>query len=492
MAVDRICGPGYQDRDHVVFRRAKDNKLSFRRLMMSARWARTTRWSALGAGAVLAVVASAAAIHRMDVEKFRGYPERMTKLQEACLRSDDFSAFLTGGWPQWRGPNRDGVSRETGLLTEWPSEGPPLCWQQNLGRGFSAPVVAHNRVYTLSASTPTDEVVACWDAATGRSLWRFAYPNQYEERMGSGPRSTPAVDGDRIYTVGPTGILHCLRAGTGELVWRHDLLDEFHAPRPQYGVAFSPLIDGDVVYVLPGGEKGNSVAAFDKYTGRLVWQALEDPVGYSSPILVTAAGVRQLLVLTNMALVSLSPRDGAVLWRYPWVTPNGFNIATPIALDNYVFLSSGYGKGCTLLEIGTNPAGSLAARPVYEHNRMRNYFSSSVCYRGYLYGFDNSDLVCMDVRTGKTLWREKGIRSFKKGSLLISDGHLIILSEYGKLHLAEATPEGYREKAHFQVSENKCWTVPILAAGRLYVRDESCLRCFDLRGPSTRSLAAND
>jgi outer membrane protein assembly factor BamB len=416
----------------------------------------------------------------------------MRKLQAAPLIGISSASAIACDWPQWRGPNRDGLSLETGLLSQWPPNGPRVQWEQPIGRGFSGPVIVQGRVYTMAqyadsngpqspGSSPVYEAVVCWDAETGKELWRFSYPSQYEERMGSGPRSTPAVDGNFVYAVGPTGIFHCLKADTGEKVWRHDLLDAFHAPKPQYGVSFSPLVEGNLVIVLPGGTNGNSVAAFDKQTGNLVWQALDDPIGYSSPIAVTAVGVRQILVLTNTALASLSPEDGTLYWRYPWETTNGFNIATPIAFENYAFISSAYGKGCALLEITADSAGGLSAQPVYEHNRMRNYFASSVCCQGHIYGFDNSDLVCMDIRSGRIRWRERGIRSLKKGSLLVADGHLIILGEYGKLALAEATPEGYREKGAFQVSQNKCWTVPVLAGGRLYVRDESCLRCLDLR-----------
>jgi outer membrane protein assembly factor BamB len=452
---------------------------------MKIRWNQTARRTVVGAGfGLLAILSSAAALQKLDLERFHRDPKRVSKLQAAPLSATHTPVSASQDWPQWRGPNRDGISLETGLSKHWPSGGPPLLWQQNLGRGFSAPVVVRGRVYTLSQETTPagpEETVACWNAASGKPLWRFGYPNQYEERMGSGPRSTPAVDENRIYTVGPTGILHCLRADTGEKVWRHDLLDEFHAPRPQYGVAVSPLVEGGLVYVVPGGMQGNSVAAFDKHTGKLAWQALDDPAGYSSPIMTTAGGARQLLVLTNTALVSLSPGDGSVYWRYPWETANGFNIATPIAFADYIFVSSAYGKGCCLLEVSAGSDGSLEARPVYEHNRMRNYFSSSVLYQDFLYGFDNADLVCMDVRTGEIRWREKGIRSFKKGSLLIAGGDLIVLGEYGKLAVAQATTEAYRERASYQVSQNKCWTAPVLAAGRLYVRDESCLRCLDLR-----------
>jgi outer membrane protein assembly factor BamB len=439
---------------------------------------------------LLAILSIAAALQKLDLERFHSDPELVSRLQTS-LSTRRATLSSVADWPQWRGPNRDGLSLETGLIRQWPLGGPPLLWQQNLGRGFSCPVVVRDRVFTLSQETGqagAEEVVACWDAVIGKRLWRFSYPNQYEERMGSGPRSTPAVDGDYIYTVGPTGIFHCLRADTGEKVWRHNLLDEFHALLPQYGVAFSPLVEGDLVYVVPGGGRGNSVAAFDKRTGKPVWQALDDAVGYSSPIVVTAAGVRQLLILTNTALVSLSPRDGSAYWRYPWETANGFNIATPVAFGDYVYMSTGYGKGCCLLEVAAHGDGSLRARPVYEHNRLRNYFSSSVCYENFLYGFDNADLVCMDIRTGKICWREKGIRTFKKGSLLIAGGDLIILGESGKLALAEASPSGYREKATVQVSTNKCWTVPVVASGRLYVRDEGCLRCLDLRNRAEETM----
>jgi outer membrane protein assembly factor BamB len=325
------------------------------------------------------------------------------------------------------------------------------------------------------------EAVVCRDVRGGAEVWRFRYPNAYSERFGSGPRSTPAVDGQRVYAVGPTGIFHCLHAATGRPLWRHDLMEEFHGRTMQYGVSFSPLVEGDLVYATPGGPDGNAVVAFDKVTGRVVWKALDDPMGYSSPLAITAAGVRQLLVFTNLALVSLSPTDGKVYWRYPWETVNGFNIATPLAVGDYVFISSAYGKGCALLEVTAEADGSPRAHRVYEHNRLRNHFASSVRWGDHLYSLDEKDLVCMDIRTGTVAWREKGIRKFGKGTLLAAAGQLIVLGESGTLWLVEATPAGYREKASCRVSENKCWTVPSLADGKLYVRDESHLLCLDVR-----------
>jgi outer membrane protein assembly factor BamB len=439
---------------------------------------------------LLVVAGGLAGFSHLDLERHAYDQPRMTKLAALPLLPARGDRTSPGKWPQWRGPNRDGASPETGLGWDWPAGGPPLVWEQLLGRGFSSVVVAQGRLYTMAEETieenppaatpPRMEAVVCLDAATGRTLWRFRYPNQFEERFGSGPRSTPAVDGDFVYTVGPTGVFHCLAAATGSLVWRHDLQEEFQGQPFQYGMAASPLVEGELVYTTPGGPDGQAVAAFDKRSGRLVWKALDDLMGYSSPIAVTAAGVRQVLFLTNQALVSFTPQ-GQLLWRYPWETPGGFNIATPLAFGDYIFLSSGYGKGCVLLEIAAEPDGSLRPHRVYEHNRMRNHFASSVRWGDHLYGFDQLDLVCMNIRTGELAWRQRGLRSLRKGSLLIAEGHLLILGEDGTLTLAEATPAAYRELAAVRVSTNKCWTVPTVAGGRLYIRDEGLLRCFDVQ-----------
>jgi outer membrane protein assembly factor BamB len=429
------------------------------------------------------LVGAGIGLAKLDLERARCDPERLERLAAQQLPADALGASL-GEWPQWRGPCRDGCSAETGLLHAWPEGGPHIIWKRPLGRGFSSVAVVGGRLFTMEQETADSsdcEAVVCLDAATGNELWRFHYPNHYEERFGSGPRSTPVVDDGLVYCVGPTGIFHCLKADTGKAVWRHDLVEEFCARPSQYGVSFSPLIEGDLVYVTPGGPDDNLVVAFDKRRGTLVWKALDDPMGYSSPIAVTAAGVRQLLVLTNTALVSLCPRNGTTCWRHPWDAAGGFNIATPVAFGNYVFISSGYGKGCALLEVATEADGSIRAHPVYEHNRMRNHFASSVRHGDHLYGFDQMDLVCMELRTGKVVWREKCIRTFKKGSLLAADGCLIVLGELGRLSLVSATPAGYQELATCQVSRNKCWTVPALANGKLYVRDESAILCLDLK-----------
>ena len=389
-------------------------------------------------------------------------------------------------WPGWRGPNRDGVSPATNFLTDWSPSGPPKLWEKPTGGGYSSLAVVAGRVYTL-LQDGQDEAAVCWDAKDGTELWRYRYPAFYRHNYGNGPRSTPMVDGDFVYTVGGTGILHCLKTKpatpAGEMVWKKDLLTEFGAPNLKWGVSFSPLVEGDLVYTMPGGPDGNSLAAFNKRTGELQWKNLDDPAGYSSPIAATIDGKPQIVFFTALGLVGVSPNDGTLLWRFPWETDYGCNIATPIVVQNYIFISSGYRRGCALLDI-EDQGGSMQANRVYENKKMCNHFPSCILLNGYLYGFDDTRLTCMELATGQVRWKKISFEdrtAMGKGSILGAGNYLIILGEHGKLALADASPEGYQEKAACQVSERKCWTVPVLADGRLYVRDEKTLMCFDLR-----------
>ena len=335
------------------------------------------------------------------------------------------------------------------------------------------------------------EAVVCWDASTGRELWRFRYPAQFTSDQGSGPRSTPTVDGNRVYTVGATGQLYCLDADTGRALWHRDLVGELGGRVPQWGVSFSPLVDGPLVFTQPGGNQGNSLAAFDKYTGALRWKCLDDRPGYASPVLSTAGGVRQVIFFTAQAVVSVQPENGRVYWRFPWTTAMDCNIATPIVHGDYVFISSGYGQGCALLKVVSRGQGALGVNVVYTSKNMRNHFSTSVLYGNHLYGFDQTQLICMELATAKVKWR---VRGFRKGSLLVADGMLIILGEYGKLALAEATPRGYRPLASCTLSRLRHWTPMALAQGLLYVRNQRQILCLDLRrhvSRFSRSLAGD-
>jgi outer membrane protein assembly factor BamB len=443
---------------------------------------------------VVLAVGGLAGYQLLKRPRFASDSALLRDLQVARLDVTPPADTRPGEWPQWRGPHRDGVSRETGLRTEWPAEGPPVLWEVKTGQpgpgsartfssmlGYSSFAVADGRVFT-TVQDGNNETVVCWQADSGKELWRHTYECRYDNDFGSGPRSTPTVEAGRLYAVGVTGIFHCLAADDGKVLWRHDLLKEFNAPNLRWGVSFSPLVEDKLVFTNPGGPNGNSVAAFDKATGKLAWKALDDPAGYSSPIAVTAAGVRQVVFFTGSGLVGLDPKDGKVYWRYPWETSYGCNIATPISRGDYLLISSGYGRGCALLKIVATANGSLEAKRVYEHDRLCNHFSTSVLVGEHVYGFNDAVLTCMEFRTGHVVagWKGKGLG---KGSLLAADGQLVILGENGRLVVAEATSEGYRENASWKVSGAKCWSVPVLASGRLYVRDEDRVACLDLRTP---------
>jgi outer membrane protein assembly factor BamB len=321
-----------------------------------------------------------------------------------------------------------------------------------------------------------NEAALCLDAATGKEIWRQRWPGKFNSPGGVGPRSTPAVADGRVYAVGPTGTFLCLDAATGEVRWRHELLTELGATNQEHGVSFSPLVEGDLVFTVPGAP-GGAVAAFDRRDGRLVWKAFDDQAGYSSPIMATIAGKRQLVVLSGVSVMGINPSDGTLLWRYPWPTLEGTNAATPIAVGNYVFVSSSYSKGCALLVIADNGTGTLVAKPVYEHNRMRNHFGTCVLHDGHLYGFDETFLVCMELRTGKIRWKERG---FNRGSLLLAGNRLLVLGDNGLLAIAEPDPAQFKQLAAATISQSTCWAMPALVDGKLYVRDQEAVMCFDL------------
>lgn len=405
------------------------------------------------------------------------------KLQELAKQPLEEERPTQTDWPQWRGPNRDGVSTETGLLAAWPNDGPKLLWEQQVGEGFASVAVARGRVFTIFQENE-NETIVCWDAAINKEYWRHSYPCYFKNPYGNGPRATPTVAGDRIYVVGGTGIMHCLNWTTDQpgqrVVWKKDLPGEFGAAVPKWGVAFSPLVDDQRVFILPGGPQGNSLAALDPATGAVLWKQHDDPPGYSSPIAATLHGQRQILFFTGIRLVSVHPETGAQLWDYAWPIEQNCNIATPIVVKDYVFISSGYGRGCAMLKID-KVGDAWQPTLVYKNRHMRNHFSSSVRHKDYLFGFDDSNLVCMNFRTGAVLWKERG---FDKGSVLLVDDRLIIYGEKdGVIALAETNPQEYREISRFAFSTQRasCWSVPVVANGRLYVRDQRKLACFDVK-----------
>jgi outer membrane protein assembly factor BamB len=388
-------------------------------------------------------------------------------------------------WPRWRGPRGDGISRETGLLKEWPQDGPVRLWTAELSGGFSSVAVADGRLFTQTKEK-NQEVVVCLDAATGKDLWRYRYDCDYAAyptftggampQSRTGPRATPTIDGDRVYTLGATGTLLCLEAKTGKKVWQQELLKIAGIDCPKHGYNNCPLVVGDRVYVQPGGTPGKSIAALDKKDGTVLWLALDDPLGQSSPVWAEVGTTPQVIFFTGTGAVGVTPKDGKLLWRYPWKTQYDLNIATPVFADGKVFVSSNYGTGGAVFRL----TDKGEAETVWKGLAMQNHFSSSVLYEGHLYGFSENRLRCVDFETGKVKWDQTGLG---KGSVLVvADGRLIALGDHGQLVLARATPEGYSEISRCQVfdKDRLTWTVPVLSGGRLFVRHENGLVALDL------------
>ncbi len=401
------------------------------------------------------------------------------------------TAAQAADWPQWRGPQRDGVSSEMALLQSWSADGPAVEWRTPLGKGFSGISIANGRVYTMFARD-ADEFAICLDGETGAELWRHRTGPYYKETQGGdGPRSTPTVDGETVYVLGATGKLFALLAASGTPIWEKDLVAEFGSEVPRWGFSTSPLVEGDLLLIEAGGRDGNFVVdmvidrkaavtavALDKNTGATAWTALDEKMSYSSPIAFTAAGTRQLAYFTAYSLTGLAPEDGRIYWRYPWKTRYDVSAATPIFIaPDRLFISTGDGNGGVVLQIKSD-GDSLAVEQVWQNKKMKNDFGTSVFYKDHLYGFDHAILKCLDAETGAEKWKARG---YGKGSLIVANGHLIVLGEEGQLGLVEATPAAFREKSKTQVLNGRCWTVPSLADGRLYVRDESEIVCLDVR-----------
>lgn len=387
-------------------------------------------------------------------------------------------AALADDWPQWRGPNRDGKSAETGFLRRWPGEGPPLAWKTNgLGEGFSSLAVVDGKVFTQGQRGGQTYVMA-FDEATGEKLWETPNGSRYSNRRGNGPRGTPAVENGRAYALGADGNLIAVSTEDGKKLWESNLLERFNGRNISWGISESPLIDGDRLIVNPGGP-GASVAALNKNDGSLIWKSGDGRAGYSAPMLAGIGGVRHYIVLNDEAGLGLRADDGKVLWRYERVANSTANIATPIVHNGHVFLSTDYGTGCALLKLEAS-GDEINAKEVYFNRDMRNHYSTSVLVDGYLYGFNSRILTAMKWDTGEVVWRS---RSVGKGQLIYADGHLYVFSEGGVAGLVQATPEEYREKSRFEIDSGRypTWTLPVIANGKLYLREQDNLYCYNIQ-----------
>lgn len=377
-------------------------------------------------------------------------------------------------WPQWRGPNRDGISSETGWTTKWPADGPQKPWKLNVGPGCSSVAASGGRVFAMGNQNDTDTVY-CLDAKTGAIVWKHSYscrldPNMFE----GGPASTPVVDGKAVYTLSREGQLFCLSADKGTPMWSVELQKDFSVKAPTWGYAGSPLVYKDLLVVDVGASEASTVA-FAKNTGKVVWKSGNEKASYSSPVPLDFKGKPALAVFNAFGLVVKDPANGADLARYPWKTSYDVNAATPIVCSNTVFIASGYSKGGALLKLDT-------AEPtvVWESKSMKNKMNSSVLWKGHVYGFDEGTLTCLDFTTGTSKWAQGGLG---EGSLMIADGKLIVLSDSGDLVIADAVSEGFKEIARAKVLGERCWVVPVLANGHIYCKNnKGDLVCVDVTG----------
>ena len=382
-------------------------------------------------------------------------------------------------WTSFRGPKRDGEYREQPILTNWPSSGLQPLWKQPVGGGHGSFAMAGGRAFTIE-QRGAEEVVAAYDVATGREVWKNGWKAAFSEHYGGdGPRATPVWHDGTVFALGANGELRALDAGDGRVRWRTNILEDAGASNLEYGMSASPLVVGDTVIVLPGGSNGRSVVAYHRASGQRVWSALDDRASYASPMVVTLAGVEQILVFSATRLVGLSLDGAHVLWGFDWETRGGINPSQPMVLaGDRIFLSTGYGMGAVMIALSRD-GGAFTVKELWRTNRMKNQFTTSVFHDGYIYGLDEAILACLDATTGELKW--KGGR-YGYGQVMLASGHLVVVTETGELALVRATPERHTELARFAVLEGRTWNHPAIADGILLIRNGSEMAAFDLRG----------
>jgi outer membrane protein assembly factor BamB len=390
-------------------------------------------------------------------------------------------------WPQWHGPNRDAISTETGLLKDWPEGGPRLAWKvTGLGAGYSTVSLVGNRIYTTGDRANGSFVLAL-DRANGKQLWEAKIGEPGAPGWGgfAGPRATPTVDGDRLYTVDQWGEMVCLEIAGGKEAWRKSFTKDLGAERPEWGFSESPLVDGDRVVVTPGGSQG-AIVALDKKSGAVLWRTKDftDPAHYSSLIIAEIGGGKQYVQLTALSVVGVAPADGKILWRAARKGATAV-IPDPVSFDGYVYVSSGYGVGCNLFKVSSD-SGKFSAEQVYANKVLANHHGGVIRIGDYVYGYsDGKGWTCQNFKTGEAKWQEK--EKLGKGSLVYADGHFYLREEdkKGSVMLIEATPEGFRPHGKFDQPERTAknsWSHPVVADGKLYLRDQDLLLCYDIKG----------
>lgn len=401
-----------------------------------------------------------------------------------CLAAAITSA-TANDWPTFRGANRSDLSLDTGLLKQWPAEGPKRLWlNENAGLGYSGYAIVEGVLYTMGARDAVEYVIAI-DAATGKEKWSSEAGALLQNGFGDGPRSTPTVDSGKVYAMSGKGSLVCLNAADGKKLWEASMTG-LGGSVPGWGYCESPLVVGDLVVSTPGGEQG-TLAAFDKNTGAKKWQSTEwiDNAQYASALAVDLNGAKQIIQLTQKTFAGVNAADGKVLWRADFPGKTAV-IPTPIFHEGQVFITAGYGAGCKSVKIG--PDNTVAE--LYSNRLMSNHHGGVILHQGHIYGYaDKQGWMCMDFKTGTVKWQEKA--ALQKGAIHYADGMFYLLEEKtGVVALIEASPEAWKEKARFTLApqttqrsaKGMVWTHPVVSGGKLYLRDQELLFCFDVKG----------
>ncbi len=394
-------------------------------------------------------------------------------------------------WHQWRGPGRDGVARNAQFRQDWPKVAPPPLWRVAIGEGYSAPVISKGRLCIMGRQGD-QEVCMCLDSATGKELWRYAYEQPFQTHPGArsaglGPKATPTIDGDRVYMLGINGRFHCFDLQSGRLHWSLDFAKDFWGVekdnegydkwKPFCGLAASPLIDGDRVIVPVGGKKAGAIAAFDKFTGKLIWKCLDDRSSYASPMLVNLAGVKQVVGFTGIRMIGANAADGKLLWEYPIEIAYEDTIVTPIVRGDMV-LVCGWDKPATALRI-TGKDGQFQSTVAWQNRSLRTMVASPVLVGDHLYGFsDTARILCIDMANGKTVWTSDVVGKF--ASLVVAEQKLICMNEVGELHVLDLTPRDFARRAKYTLSEHgDTWAHPAVSGSRVYIKDKQHLMCYE-------------
>jgi outer membrane protein assembly factor BamB len=390
-----------------------------------------------------------------------------------------------GDWPQFLGPTRDGVYTGADLAAVWPKEGPPVVWRKNIGQGFSGPAVADGKLI-LFHRLDDKEVVACLDARTGEAKWTKDYPTAYRDDFGfdEGPRATPCLAEGRVYTFGAEGMLSCLNLADGNMLWQVNTKNEFHPRKGFFGAACSPLVEGNAVLLNVGGAGGAGLVAFDEATGRVLWKCSDDEASYSSPAAATIHERRYAFFFTRAGLVAVNPADGTIQFQYPWRSKMdaSVNAATPLIVDDSIFLSACYGTGAILLRVRDKTVEKVWSGD----DILSNHYATSVQDHGFLYGINGRadpgfspapSLRCVELKTGKIRWQDDSVGA---ASVLLAGDQLLILTEGGELIRAPATPAAFKAGDRVQIMPTAVRAYPALAGGFLYARSKDKLYCVNL------------